>query len=66
MSARPRVLLREEIAPAGVDLLRARFDVDADSESDLASIIDRYDAIVIRSATKLTAELIGAGHPVSR
>ena len=38
MSDRPRVLLREEIAPAGVELLRARFDVDADSESDLASI----------------------------
>jgi D-3-phosphoglycerate dehydrogenase len=63
VSARPRVLLREEIAPAGVELLRARFDVDADFESDLASIIDRYDAIVIRSATKLTAELI---HGASR
>jgi D-3-phosphoglycerate dehydrogenase / 2-oxoglutarate reductase len=61
MSDRPRVLLREEIAPAGVELLRARFDVDADGESDLASIIGLYDAIVIRSATKLTAELIHAG-----
>src|SRR5580658_7962517 len=60
MSARHRVLLREEIAPAGVELLRARFDVDVDSASELASIIDRYDAIVIRSATKLTAELIRA------
>src|SRR6185295_19492418 len=29
-----------------------------DLEGDLAAIIDRYDAIVIRSATKLTAELI--------
>ncbi len=54
-----KVLIREEIAPAGVDLLRAKFDVDVDGESDLASIIDRYDAIVIRSATKLTADLIG-------
>src|SRR5207302_3097281 len=36
-----------------------RFDVDEDTESDLAEIIDRYDAIVVRSATKLTAELIG-------
>ena len=52
--------MREEIAEAGVDLLRARFDVDADSESDLASIIGGYDAIVIRSATKLTADLIEA------
>ncbi len=58
MSARPRVLVREAIAEAGVDLLRSRFDVDVDGQSDLASIIDRYDAIVIRSATKLTADLI--------
>jgi len=54
-----RVLVRETIAPAGVDLLREHFDVDVDSDSDLAGIIDRYDAIVVRSATKLTAELIG-------
>jgi D-3-phosphoglycerate dehydrogenase len=54
----PRVLVRESIAPAGIDLLRERFDVDVDADSDLAEIIDRYDAIVVRSATKLTAELI--------
>lgn len=60
MSARPRVLLREEIAPAGVELLRARFDVDVDGASDLASIIGDYDAIVIRSATRLDADLIRA------
>jgi D-3-phosphoglycerate dehydrogenase len=53
-----RVLVRESIAAAGVDLLREHFDVDEDAESDLAEIIVRYDAIVVRSATKLTAELI--------
>src|ERR1700757_1784698 len=53
-----KVLVREEIAAAGIDLLRAKFDVDVDGESDLAEIIGRYDAIVIRSATKLTADLI--------
>ncbi len=61
MNPRPRVLVREEIAEAGVDLLRAKFDVDEDATSDLAEIIGRYDAIVIRSATKLTAGLIEAG-----
>src|SRR5262245_15579647 len=60
MNARPRVLVREEIAEAGVDLLRSRFDVDVDADSDLASIVGRYDAIVIRSATKMTADLIEA------
>ena len=48
-----RVLVREPIADAGVELLRSRFDVDVDLESRLEDIIDRYDAIVIRSATHL-------------
>ena len=55
---RPRVLVREPIAEAGVELLRSRFDVDVDAESDLAETIGRYDAIVVRSATKLTGDLI--------
>ena len=38
-----RVLVREPIAEAGVDLLRARFEVDVDGDSDLAEIIGRYD-----------------------
>ena len=54
-----RVLVREPIAEAGVELLRSRFDVDVDGDSDLGEIISRYDGIVIRSATKLTADLIG-------
>src|SRR5882724_1174020 len=53
-----RVLVREPIADAGIDLLRDHFDVDVDRDSDLAEIIERYDGIVIRSATKLTKDLI--------
>src|SRR6188508_788309 len=53
-----RVLVREPIAEAGVALLRERFDVDVDTESALEDVIDRYDGIVIRSATKLTRDLI--------
>jgi D-3-phosphoglycerate dehydrogenase / 2-oxoglutarate reductase len=56
-----RVLVREQIADAGLELLRAHFDVDVDRDSDLAEIIGRYDGIVIRSATKLTKELIDRG-----
>jgi D-3-phosphoglycerate dehydrogenase len=56
--SRARVLVREPIADAGIELLRDRFDVDVDVDSDLAEIIGRYDGIVIRSATKLTADLI--------
>jgi D-3-phosphoglycerate dehydrogenase len=53
-----RVLVREPIADAGVELLRSKFDVDVESNGDLAETIGGYDAIVIRSATKLTADLI--------
>ena len=53
-----RVLVREQIAESGIELLRSRFDVDVDADSPLEEIIGDYDAIVIRSATKLTAELI--------
>jgi D-3-phosphoglycerate dehydrogenase len=56
--SRPRVLVREEIAEAGIRLLQERFDVDVDRDSDLAERIGLYDAIVIRSATKLTGDLI--------
>jgi D-3-phosphoglycerate dehydrogenase len=53
-----RVLVREPIADAGVELLRSRFDVDLDGDSELAEIIGRYDGIVIRSETVITAALI--------
>ncbi len=55
---KPRVLVREAIAAPGLELLRARFDVDEDGESDLAERIADYDAIVIRSATQLDAALL--------
>ncbi len=52
------MLVCEPIAEAGVQLLRERFDVDVDGGPDLAETIGGYDAIIIRSATKLTADLI--------
>ena len=53
-----KVLVREAIAEAGVDLLRSRFDVVVDSETPLLEIIGDYDGVVIRSATQMTAEVI--------
>ncbi|MEA2450882.1 MAG: D-3-phosphoglycerate dehydrogenase / 2-oxoglutarate reductase, partial [Thermoleophilaceae bacterium] len=61
MSERPRVLVKEEIADSGVDLLREHFDVELGVDWDdgqLAERIGEFEGIVIRSATKLTAELI--------
>jgi D-3-phosphoglycerate dehydrogenase len=53
-----RVLIREPIADAGIEFLRERFDVDVEPNGDLAERIGGYDAIVIRSATKLTADVL--------
>jgi D-3-phosphoglycerate dehydrogenase len=39
-------------------LLRERFDVDVDENGDLTAKIGDYDGIVIRSATKLTADVL--------
>ena len=57
-----RVLVAEEIADSGVDLLRERFAVDVGtgwSADELAERIAGYDGILIRSATRMTAEVIG-------
>jgi D-3-phosphoglycerate dehydrogenase len=56
-----KVLVKEKIADSGVELLRRNFDVDLGlemSDEELAEAIGAYDAILIRSATKLTPELI--------
>jgi D-3-phosphoglycerate dehydrogenase len=56
-----KVLVREEISEAGIDLLRERFDVDVQPDGDLATTIGDYDAIIIRSGTELTEDLIERG-----
>jgi D-3-phosphoglycerate dehydrogenase / 2-oxoglutarate reductase len=59
--ARVRVLVAEDIGGPGVDLLREHFDVESGigwSREQLAERIGEFDGILIRSATKLDAELI--------
>jgi len=56
-----KVLVKEKIADTGVDLLRQNFDVDLGlemSDDELRERIGGYDAILIRSATRMTPELI--------
>jgi D-3-phosphoglycerate dehydrogenase len=53
-----KVLVRETIADAGIELLREHFDVVVDGETDLAQAIADCDGIIIRSATKLTADVL--------
>ena len=56
-----RVLVAENIGRSGIDLLEQNFDVDVAngwSREELADRIGDYEGILIRSATKLDAELI--------
>ena len=56
-----KVLVKEKIADTGVDLLRSRFNVDLGldmSDEEFRAKLGSYDAILIRSATKMTPELI--------
>jgi D-3-phosphoglycerate dehydrogenase len=56
-----KVLVKEKIADSGVELLRQNFEVDLGlemSDQELMQAIGEYDAILVRSATQVTPELI--------
>jgi D-3-phosphoglycerate dehydrogenase len=58
-----RVLVKETIAEAGVDLLRREFDVDFLPEmtrEELLEKVDSYDGLIVRSGTQVDAEVIAA------
>jgi D-3-phosphoglycerate dehydrogenase len=58
-----RVLVAEKIGDSGIDLLRQHFDVELGTDWDRAELLERigsFDGVLIRSATKLDAEAIGA------
>ena len=59
-----RILVTEPIAEEGLAFLRAKAHVDVVSgmpRADLLTAIGDYDALVVRSATKVDAELLNAG-----
>lgn len=56
-----RVLVTEELSEAGLELLRKDFQVDVRPElaaGGLAEEIGAYEALIIRSATQVTAEVL--------
>ncbi len=59
--SKPVVLVAEELSPAGVAVLEADFEVrhadGADRQALLSAVAD-VDALVVRSATKVTAEVL--------
>jgi D-3-phosphoglycerate dehydrogenase / 2-oxoglutarate reductase len=58
-----RVLVTESLSPQGLERLRTDFQVDERTDlgaGDLAGVIGPYDALIIRSATQVTAEVLAA------
>ncbi|MGA2410839.1 MAG: phosphoglycerate dehydrogenase, partial [Candidatus Binataceae bacterium] len=58
-----RVLLSDSLAPEGIEVLKQHPNISFDvktglNSSELATIIAPYDALIIRSATKVTREVI--------
>lgn len=61
---KPKVLVPEKLSPDGLALLRKSIDVEerkALSAEELLQIIADFDALIVRSETKVTASLLAAG-----
>src|SRR6266571_4485929 len=59
-----RILIAEPLADAGVEMLRARHQVDARqtmTREQLLAAVAEVDALVVRSATTVDAEVLEAG-----
>src|SRR3954470_8903946 len=57
----PKVLVKEKIADAGVELLQSKYDVTLGvdwDQAELESKIGEFDALLVRSATQVDASLI--------
>jgi D-3-phosphoglycerate dehydrogenase len=56
-----KVLVKEKIAQAGVDILKEHFDVEVRTDmtdEELTAKINDYDAIIVRSASEITATVL--------
>ncbi|AEE95868.1 phosphoglycerate dehydrogenase [Mahella australiensis] len=59
-----RILVPEKIEENGLEILKQKADVDVRldlTREQLLECIDQYDALIVRSATKVDAELISRG-----
>ncbi|KAG4420033.1 hypothetical protein IFR04_006792 [Cadophora malorum] len=60
---RPKILIPEKVSPDGLALLSPHFEIHQPknlSAADLLAQIPTYDALIIRSETKVTAEVLAA------
>ena len=59
-----RILVADPVAEEGIEALKAQAEVDVKlglKPDELKSIIGDYDALIVRSETKATADIIQAG-----
>ena len=59
-----RILISDPIAPEGVELLKSQAEVDVRKgleTQELVGILPDYEALIVRSETKVTADVIKAG-----
>ena len=62
-ASKPRVLCPEKLSPDGLALLRKNLEVDEKkglSAEELIAVIPEYEALLVRSETKVTADLLKA------
>ena len=60
-----KVLISDDMGQAGIEIFEKQEGIELDvntglSPDELKQIIGRYDALAIRSATKVTKEILGA------
>lgn len=61
-----RVLVTDSLSAQGLEVLRQSPEIQvelrqATAPEELVEMIDQYDALIVRSATKVTADVIQAG-----
>lgn len=64
MTSKPKVLIPEKVSPDGLALLRETLEIHERkglTPEQLLEIIPEYEALIVRSETKVTAELLKAG-----
>ena len=66
----PKVLISDSLSPRAVEIFRERgVEVDVKTglkPEELKAIIGEYDGLAIRSATKVTKDVLSPRHPGSR
>ncbi|KAF1911969.1 D-isomer specific 2-hydroxyacid dehydrogenase [Ampelomyces quisqualis] len=62
-TSKPKILIPEKVSPDGLTLLKDQFEVDEKkglSAEELKNIIGDYEALIVRSETQVTADLLSA------